>query len=88
MWPAICRNWRFNTCSACTPSGRRQFEATVDMLPDIEQLLIDDTGGYPINVNWHNGDDIFLFTKKPLNLPADVQDMKTRAFGHVHFRLD
>ena len=59
----------------------QQFEATVDMLPDIEQLLIDDTGGYPINVNWHNGDDIFLFTKKPLNLPADVQDMKTRAFG-------
>ena len=59
----------------------QQFEATVEMLPDIEQLLIDDTGGYPINVNWHNGDDIFLFTKKPLNLPADVQDMKTRAFG-------
>ena len=59
----------------------QQYEATVDMLPDIEQLLIDETGGYPINVNWHNGDDIFLFTKKPLNLPQDVQDMKTRAFG-------
>ena len=59
----------------------QQFEATVEMLPDIEQLLIDDTGGYPINVNWHNGDDIFLFTKKPLKLPEDVQGMKTRAFG-------
>ena len=59
----------------------QQFEATAEMLPDIEQLLIDDTGGYPINVNWHNGDDIFLFTKKPLNLPEDVQEMKTRAFG-------
>ena len=59
----------------------QQFEATVDMLPDIEQLLIDDTGGYPINVNWHNGDDIFLFTKEPLNLPEDVTGMKTRAFG-------
>jgi TRAP-type C4-dicarboxylate transport system substrate-binding protein len=59
----------------------QQFEATVDMLPDIEQLLIDDTGGYPINVNWHNGDDIFLFTKEPLNMPADVEGMKTRAFG-------
>ena len=51
------------------------------MLADIEQLLIDETGGYPINVNWHNGDDIFLFTKKPLNLPEDVKDLKTRAFG-------
>ena len=59
----------------------QQFEATVEMLPDIEQLLIDDTGGYPINVNWHNGDDIFLFTKEPLNMPADVEGMKTRAFG-------
>ena len=59
----------------------QQYEATVTMLPDIEQLLIDDTGGYPINVNWHNGDDIFLFTKKPLNMPEDVQGMKTRAFG-------
>ena len=59
----------------------QQFEATVEMLPAIEQLLIDDTGGYPINVNWHNGDDIFLFTKEPLNMPADVEGMKTRAFG-------
>ena len=59
----------------------QQYEATVEMLEDIEQLLIDETGGYPINVNWHNGDDIFLFTKKPLNLPEDVKDLKTRAFG-------
>ena len=59
----------------------QQYEATVTMLPDIEQLLIDDTGGYPINVNWHNGDDIFLFTKEPLHMPEDVTGMKTRAFG-------
>ncbi len=59
----------------------QQFEATVEMLADIEELLIEDTGGYPINVNWHNGDDIFLFTKEPLNMPADVEGMKTRAFG-------
>ena len=59
----------------------QQFDSTATMLPDIEQLLIDDTGGYPINVNWHNGDDIFLFTKEPLNLPEDVVGMKTRAFG-------
>ena len=59
----------------------QQYEATVQMLEDIEELLIEETGGYPINVNWHNGDDIFLFTKKPLNLPEDVAEMKTRAFG-------
>ena len=59
----------------------QQFDATVAMLTDIEDLLIADTGGYPINVNWHNGDDIFLFTKRPLNMPEDVEGMKTRAFG-------
>ena len=59
----------------------QQYKATVEMLEDIEDLLIEETGGYPINVNWHNGDDIFLFTKKPLNVPADVADLKTRAFG-------
>ena len=59
----------------------QQFESTADMLADIEALLIEDTGGYPINVNWHNGDDIFLFTKEPLHMPEDVQGMKTRAFG-------
>ena len=59
----------------------QQYEATVDMLADIEELLIEDTGGYPINVNWHNGDDIFLFTKEPLHMPEDVVGMKTRAFG-------
>ena len=63
----------------------QQFDATVAMLADIEELLIEDTGGYPINVNWHNGDDIFLFTKKPLNTPEDVEGMKTRAFGPLHF---
>ena len=59
----------------------QQFDSTADMLADIEALLIEDTGGYPINVNWHNGDDIFLFTKEPLHMPEDVKGMKTRAFG-------
>ena len=59
----------------------QQYNSTVEMLQDIEDLLIEETGGYPINVNWHNGDDIFLFTKKPLNLPEDVAELKTRAFG-------
>ena len=59
----------------------QQFDSTADMLADIEALLVEDTGGYPINVNWHNGDDIFLFTKEPLHMPEGVQGMKTRAFG-------
>ena len=55
------------------------FEATVAMLADIEQLLIDVTGGYPINVNWHNGNDSFLFTMEPMKMPEDFKGVKTRA---------
>ena len=34
-----------------------------------------------VNFNWHNGDDIFFFSKKPLRGPEDFEGMKVRAFG-------
>ena len=51
--------------------------------------MIDDTGGYPINVNWHNGDDIFLFTKEApepaLKTWCGIEDP---GLWDVHIRLD
>ena len=58
-----------------------QYRATVQMLPHIERLLIDATGGYPININWRSGHDLFLFTRKPLYEPEDLQEMKVRSFS-------
>lgn len=60
----------------------QQFSATVNLDPYLQELLAENSGGgHVISINWHNGDDIFLFTKEPLNLPDDFQGMKTRAFG-------
>ena len=60
----------------------QQFEATVNLDPYLQEILVENSGGgHVISINWHNGDDIFLFTKEPLNLPEDFDGMKTRAFG-------
>ena len=60
----------------------QQFEATVNLDPFLRDLLEENSaGGKVIGINWHNGDDIFLFTKEPLNVPSDFAGMKTRAFG-------
>lgn len=60
----------------------QQFGATVNLDPYLQELLVENSGGgHVISINWHNGDDIFLFTKEPLNMPEDFQGMKTRAFG-------
>ncbi|MYE38758.1 MAG: hypothetical protein F4X27_00805 [Chloroflexi bacterium] len=47
----------------------QQYKATVEMLEDIEQLLIDETGGYPINPNGPTGDHISMCTIKFFILP-------------------
>ena len=60
----------------------QQFGATVNLDPYLQEILVENSGGgHVISINWHNGDDIFLFTKEPLNLPEDFDGMKTRAFG-------
>ena len=60
----------------------QQFAATVNLDPYLQEILVENSGGgHVISINWHNGDDIFLFTKEPLNLPEDFDGMKTRAFG-------
>jgi TRAP-type C4-dicarboxylate transport system substrate-binding protein len=59
-----------------------QFNATVAMAQEITKLNEDSTGGGKvINFNWHNGDDIYFFSKKPLKTVADFKGLKTRAFG-------
>ena len=60
----------------------QQFGATINIDPHLRDLLVENSGGgHVISINWHNGDDIFLFTKDPLNMPEDFDGMKTRAFG-------
>lgn len=51
-------------------------------MPDIEKMVVEASGGVNlINFNRHSGDDIFLFTKKPLKTPEDIVGLKIRSFG-------
>ena len=61
----------------------QQFAATAGFLPEVERILAEATGGYPLIVNWDNGADLFIFAKKPLNAPADMRGLATRSFNHL-----
>jgi TRAP-type C4-dicarboxylate transport system substrate-binding protein len=63
-------------------SREDQYNATTALAPDLEKMVVEASGGAKlINFNWHSGDDIFLFTKKPLNSPEDIVGLKVRSFG-------
>ena len=58
-----------------------QYQAMVQMLPHFEHLLTGVTEGYPINVNWHSGNDVYLLTRSPLQDPEDFHDIKARSIS-------
>jgi TRAP-type C4-dicarboxylate transport system substrate-binding protein len=64
-------------------SREDQYNATTALAPDLEKIILDATGGRVklINFNWHSGDDIFLFTNKPLDSIENLKNLKTRSFG-------
>ena len=57
------------------------YEAVVDVMPDLQELIVRETGGYPIGVNWQNGGDLYLFSERPVEQLADFQGLKTRSFN-------
>ncbi len=64
-------------------SREDQYNATTALAPDLEKIVVDATGGKSklMNFNWHSGDDIYLFTNKPLDTVENLKGLKTRSFG-------
>ena len=63
-------------------SREDQYNATADLAPDLEKLVVEASGGGKlINFNWHSGDDIFLFTNRALRSSEDLVGLKVRSFG-------
>ena len=64
-------------------SREDQYNATTALAPDLEKIVVDATGGKTklINFNWHSGDDIYLFTNRPLDTVENLKGLKTRSFG-------
>jgi len=63
-------------------SREDQYNATTNLAPDLEKLVVEASGGGKlINFNWHSGDDIFLFTNRALRSSEDLVGLKVRSFG-------
>ena len=63
-------------------SRDQQYLTTAAIAPEVKQLLEDSTGGGKLIVKeWASGNDIFFFSKEPLNTLEAFEGVKTRAFG-------
>jgi TRAP-type C4-dicarboxylate transport system substrate-binding protein len=64
------------------PDRETMFNASADMVPDLEKLNSEATGGGKvIYFSWSSGDDIFVSSKNPLRTPEDFDKLRVRAFG-------
>ena len=61
------------------PDRETEFRATIAITPDLEALVRDATGGFVLNHNWFSGNDLYFFSKEPLETLEDFQGLKTRS---------
>ena len=59
----------------------QQFRAVVGTIPELERLIVEETGGYPIGLNWANGGDLYLYSREPHYTIEDFIGKKTRSFN-------
>ena len=62
-------------------SREQQYKAVVDAIPELERLIVNETGGYSIGINWADGGDLYILTKRPLYTLEDLTGLKTRSLG-------
>ena len=60
------------------PDWESTYLALTDMVPDVERMLTEETGGAVINRNWFAGADQWFFSKEPLQTLEDFQGKKIR----------
>ena len=60
------------------PDWESTYLALVDMVPDVERMLTEETGGAIVNRNWFAGADQWFFSKEPLQTLEDFRGKKIR----------
>lgn len=60
------------------PDWETTYLALADMVPDVERMLTEETGGAVINRNWFAGSDQWFFSNEPLQALEDFQGKKIR----------
>ena len=61
------------------PDWETTYLALVDMVPDIEQMLVEETGGVVVNRNWFAGSDQWFFSNEPISSLEDFRGKKVRS---------
>lgn len=61
------------------PDWESTYLALADMVPDVERMLEDETGGVVVNRNWYAGADQWFFSEEPITSVADFQGKKVRS---------
>ena len=60
------------------PDWESTYLALADMIPDVERMLAEETGGVVINRNWFAGADQWFFSNEPLQSLEDFEGKKIR----------
>ena len=60
-------------------SREQEFEATQAVIKDIEELVLNETGGVIMNHNWYAGNDQFFFCRERIETLDDFEGKKTRS---------
>ena len=62
------------------PDWETMYLSLTDMHPQLEEMVVEETGGgIIVNHNWYSGNDQFFFSKKALRTLADFEGLKTRS---------
>ena len=69
------------------PDWETTYLALADMVPDIERMLVEETGGAVVNRNWFAGVDQWFFSKEPLQTLEDFEGKKVRTHATSLSRL-
>ena len=60
-------------------SREQEFEATQAIIQDIEELVLEETGGVIMNHNWYAGNDQFFFCREKVDSLDGFEGKKTRS---------
>ena len=61
------------------PDNEITYRSQVTLLEDLEQLVLDETGGVVINHNWFSGVEQYFFCKERIDTLEDFKGKKTRS---------
>ncbi len=57
------------------------FRSVIELHPDLEEIVLEESGGVVVNHTWYAGNDQFFFSKKKVETLEDFDGMKVRVWA-------